>query len=371
MSDLSIRRRHVSKCKIKAADTINQCGCPLYAEGRTPSGKRVRRGLRTRNLARALEMLRKWQGDPEKADQAIAGDQTIRDAALAFIGDGNRGVTETTRAMYRMRLGKFADYAESRGIGTLGGITEDLVREYLNVLPGRHGKPKQSSRKLAMVQIKTFTRYCVARKWLDSDPLAKLILKGTISDRYIAKPFTQTEVEAMLGAVQDVRQRALLVALLYTGLRLVDVAMMRWSDLDFDKGTLWIRSTEKTEEPFFVSIHPDMQSALLDWKSERGGEYVFMRTSIKGTKVSIDRTLRRLGARAGVEGVRAHRLRDTFAIRALTNGTSIRTVQHLLGHKSVTTTERHYTAWVLEHRSLADAAVARLDFIRKPGSGTP
>ena len=373
MSDLNLRRRHVVTCSVGAAETINQCQCPLYVDGRDDSGKRVRRGLGTRNMARALEKIRQWSGDPATAARALAADRNLKDCAHTFCEDPDRDVSETTRAMYRHRLDHFRGYVERRGVSSVSGINEPLVRDYLDTLPGRGGaKRKTSSRKLAMVHLKTFTAYCAKRQWIAADPLASLELKGggQISGPYIPKPFTLGEVERLLGAAEiavnsysPTRMKALLSVFLYTGLRLIDVTLLKWSDIDLNTGHFWVRSTEKTDEPFIVIAHAEMIAALKAWQKECPNRVtIFMNGSVKGTKVGIDRALRRLGKRAKVERVHAHRFRDTFACRALTTGADIRTVQHLLGHKSVTTTERHYTRWIREHQALANAAVAALDF---------
>jgi integrase/recombinase XerD len=59
-----------------------------------------------------------------------------------------------------------------------------------------------------------------------------------------------------------------------------------------------------------------------------------------------------------VEGVRAHRLRATFAVDLLQKGALLEHVSKLLGHKSVTTTEKHYAKWVKGRQDRLDALVS-------------
>ena|SRR5581483_6942153 len=61
-----------------------------------------------------------------------------------------------------------------------------------------------------------------------------------------------------------------------------------------------------------------------------------------------------------------HRFRDTFSVRLLERGKDLRTVQLLLGHTSIKTTEKHYTPFVRSFQKLLDDAPADLDFARNP-----
>jgi integrase/recombinase XerD len=65
---------------------------------------------------------------------------------------------------------------------------------------------------------------------------------------------------------------------------------------------------------------------------------------------------------AGIENGHPHRFRDTFAVELLKKGASLHTVQLLLGHTSIRTTEKHYAPFVLEFQKVIDAATAKLSF---------
>ena len=73
------------------------------------------------------------------------------------------------------------------------------------------------------------------------------------------------------------------------------------------------------------------------------------------------RTISRVLATAGVQG-HPHRFRDTFSVRLLEQGEDLRTVQLLLGHQSIKTTEKHYAPFVRSFQKILDAATAKLDF---------
>jgi integrase len=77
-------------------------------------------------------------------------------------------------------------------------------------------------------------------------------------------------------------------------------------------------------------------------------------------------------ARAGIKNGHPHRFRDTFSVRLLEKGEQLRTVQLLLGHSSIKTTEKHYAPWVESFQATLDAATAKLDFgqTKPENSGT-
>jgi len=96
------------------------------------------------------------------------------------------------------------------------------------------------------------------------------------------------------------------------------------------------------------------------------GEYFFWNgTSAPSTAIGLARrTISRLLVNAGVEG-HPHRFRDTFSVGLLEKGEDLRTVQLLLGHTSIKTTEKHYAPYVESFQRILDAATAKLDFGRQ------
>jgi integrase len=154
------------------------------------------------------------------------------------------------------------------------------------------------------------------------------------------------------------RARALVLLLLYSGLRISDAVKLEQSRLTAD-GRLMLRQM-KTGNPVYVKLPPVCIEALTRLPDAK---YFFWTGESKlSTAVgSARRTIECLGRMTGINA-HPHRFRDTFAVNLLLKGVDIRTASLLLGHKSIRTTERHYAPWVSGFQRMLDDAVDKLNF---------
>ncbi len=168
------------------------------------------------------------------------------------------------------------------------------------------------------------------------------------------------EIESLLAA-PDVnetfghRDRAMLEVLYATGLRVGELVSLDWSDLDLSARTL--RVIGKGNKERMVPFNRAAESALRDWLARwepladparlaidpSQAEPVFL--SSKGHRIS-DRSVRRIldrhvAAASLAAGVHPHTLRHTFATHLLENGADLRAIQELLGHSSLSTTQKY------------------------------
>ena len=232
-------------------------------------------------------------------------------------------------------------------------------------------KPRTARKEIS--QMRTFFAWCKVRKWIDDNP-AKLLGMPKVND-VATLPFSADEIRRLLDACDQIgsrdstavpyirrRSRALLYALLYSGLRISDVVKLKRSALDESSRHLTLR-TKKTDHPIKVQLHPDAVKALVTLPAKNPAYFFWTgRGSTETYAKNMWRTIQRLGELAKIENAHPHRFRDTFAVELLTQGADIRTVQMLLGHDSVRTTEKHYAHFVAAHQALLDSATARLNF---------
>jgi integrase len=137
--------------------------------------------------------------------------------------------------------------------------------------------------------------------------------------------------------------------MVYAGFRINEASILKWSDIDFANGVIYLYRTKVSNDDF-IPMTNRLRSTLQNRQRAIEGEYVFPGRYGGHKTVQNNRALEAAFRRAGVTDVSSHNLRKTFATRLLSRGAAITDVQHLLGHASVKTTERAYAAFVKNER---------------------
>jgi len=152
------------------------------------------------------------------------------------------------------------------------------------------------------------------------------------------------EVSRFLGAIHNLKYRAILMTVYAGGLRLSEVANLRVADIDSQRMTIRVRQG-KGQKDRYVMLAPTLLPVLREyWHAARPRGWLFPgRTDEHSLTVSsIEKVCRQAGRAAGLsKPVTVRCLRHTFATHLLETGTNIRVIQTLLGHRSVATTQRY------------------------------
>jgi integrase/recombinase XerD len=149
------------------------------------------------------------------------------------------------------------------------------------------------------------------------------------------------------------------ILLLYSGMRISDAIRLKRSRVD-KKGRLMIRMM-KTGGALYVRLPEAALQALAAVPIE--SEY-FLWTGKSKLSTAVGSARRTIGCLGRLTEIPAHphRFRDTFSVELLKTGASLRTVQLLLGHTSIKTTEKHYAPWVQDFQKQLDEATSKLKF---------
>ena len=385
-------RRHLKTCpdREKGAHYI-ACNCPIWVFGRLDGQtKPIRQSLGTRDLRRAYKRIETWERGEAKQDQlAIA--PTLSDAVAAYLlnCENRRLAAATQRSYHTLFCHLIAFGGETIRVDDITFATLEAFRNQ-RAVEAPAPRPRSERRRARTLQsvlppklrrkvsastinketqnLRAFFAYCVDQEWIEKNPAKKL--KHAHSDSTGALPFTRPEVARILAAVDDLdcpnqpdaararfRARAMVLTFLATGYRCGDVAALRRDQFDHRTGYLTVRYTEKTHVPVRVHLKPETIQALGELPVENPAYFFWSGRSALGTiKRSIARTFIALSRLTGIH-VHAHRFRDTLASEVLLAGGEIRTLQKILGHKSVKTTEKYYGHFVLAHQKLLDSAV--------------
>ena len=371
-------RRHAPDCKLTKPSEMN-CNCPIWAVGRV-KGKRFRRSLSTRSRQKAREIVKTLLDERADANRVEpAPDSPTISAALAdhvtFLRNLRRD--DSTITSYQGTFKAFEAFCAARLFRTCDQMNASLFEEYM--------ASREVTAKTLGKEFQHLTGFCARGIKLGrlETNFAKMV-KLPKADGVSTLPFREAEAKALLAAcsrlgetenqrggyasysadqIDEERRYAkgLVSVLLATGLRIGDAVSLERAKVFIDrKGATRLRiRTEKTGVIVTLLLPnttvqalknlPHISHDLYFWK---GGDETQFATACDRAR----RVIARLGAIAGVEDARPHRFRDTWALSALLSGTALRTVQHVLGHKSIRTTELHYAAFTVEHQSLLDAA---------------
>lgn len=135
---------------------------------------------------------------------------------------------------------------------------------------------------------------------------------------------------------QALREKALLLLLYGGGLRVSEACNVKWQDIDANKRLIRIRGKGSKER--IVALPPIVLKSIADLKGK--GKFVWGAEPLS-TRVAFS-IVRSLGARAGlVKPLHPHALRHSFATHLLSSGTNLRTLQELLGHASLSATQKY------------------------------
>jgi integrase/recombinase XerD len=155
---------------------------------------------------------------------------------------------------------------------------------------------------------------------------------------------SQAEVIRLFDAVRSLKQRAILMTAYATGLRLAEVTHLQVSDIDSERMVLRVRQG-KGQKDRYVMLSPTLLELLrLYWRVERPISWLFPSKS-KEQPINhsvVQRACHQAGLDAGLtKSATVRSLRHSFATHLLEAGTNIRIIQTLLGHSSVSTTQRY------------------------------
>jgi integrase len=149
------------------------------------------------------------------------------------------------------------------------------------------------------------------------------------------KALTLEQQKEFMRVISKNRLRPLYVFYMLTGCRRSEALTVKWSDVDYDNGTVCIKGTKTDNAIRIIPLFDELRE-LLNIIPKKGG-YIFGYTANK-VKMNFQRMLLKLPFK-----FRLHDLRHTFATRCLENGIKINTVQKWLGHSKASTTADIYT----------------------------
>ncbi len=264
-----------------------------------------------------------------------------------------KGRSLKTIENYSLYLNRFYEFA---GDIKVGKIDLDMVskwRKWLNRYKGDDGREvSKTTQNYHLIALRSFLKYLARR---DVKALAPEKIELASSKRPQVSFLDADEVMALFDAcdtsnIIGLRDRAILELLFSTGLRVSELVKLNIDSINLDKGEFSIRGKGQKDRPVYVSdsakeaIHnylkqrKDSYEALFVQASKRKNEEDV--TISRLTPRTIQRIVERYRTKAGItKQVTPHTLRHSFATDLLGNGADLRSVQSLLGHANIATTQ--------------------------------
>ena len=219
-------------------------------------------------------------------------------------------------------------------------LEPNALRGYL-----RTYAPNPVSRARKLSTLRTFTKYLKRIGKLKADPTESL--EAPIRRRNLPKALNETQMEALLDQVEEgknaARDRAVLELLYGAGLRVSEVSGLNLSQVNLDDRSVRVLGKGNKERISFFG--ESCRAAILDYMAERPkpSKEPALFLSPRGNRLSTEAIRRIVKAWAHLAGlsedVTPHTLRHSFATHLLDRGADLKTVQQLLGHESLATTQ--------------------------------
>jgi len=225
---------------------------------------------------------------------------------------------------------------------SLAGITRDDIESFVEREQDRGLKP--STVRLKLVVIRAFLRFLIDEGYLDHEVLSRRI-HIKLPER-LPRAIEPADIKQFLGVIDRVRDRALLLMLLRTGMRIGELLHTTMDDVNMQESKITVYQAQKTGTGRVVYFSSDAKDAVVAWLRQRNSAaavlfhgYGLQRLTYAGAREIFRKYLRKAGL--ADKGYSLHCLRHTFASELLNAGMRLECLQKLLGHTSVEVTRRY------------------------------
>ena len=276
-------------------------------------------------------------------------EQTWKDKFLRYL-IVERGYSEKTREAYEEDLTNFERFLTESGEDDLLKINHLDVRVYLSYLTDERYSRNSISRKIA--SLRSFYQYLLKEEVIKENPFSYVHLKK--KNLKLPRFFYENEMQVLFDSVKgekplDLRNQALLEVLYGSGIRLSECSNLKLAEIDFDSEVMLIHGKGNKER--YAPLGSFAQEALQEYfekgrkvlmdKYHKSHDYVFVNNHGETiTPTGIEYVLNQVIKKSSLDSsIHPHMLRHTFATHLLNNGADMRTVQELLGHANLSTTQ--------------------------------
>lgn len=272
---------------------------------------------------------------------------TLERALFYFVKhkEAHGKATGTTKITYVSILEDFIKSIDAHVVEDLNIL---VIDNFIDALSLRGYKPKTIKNKI--VVIRSFIKFLYAKNLIDIRPEA-IEIPRTVEVE--ANFLDEEEQFALIRSARNLRDKALIMTILSSGLRASEILNLKEDDL-YRRSLIVSRG--KGGKPRVTFIDPTTEKSIREYHHKREVDSVFVFTNSFGKPLSrqyLSRMISETALRAGIKKrVSAHTLRHSFATNMLRKGARIEDVQPLMGHSNISTTRlyMHFTNEYLRER---------------------
>jgi len=297
-----------------------------------------------------LKLLR---GELKLVDDTV----TFKDSLQKYLEYSRLNKSRRTLESETSRWKKFSAFMEEKGVVKLRGITPELIEEYKGKVLRTSSAANFNNH---LMLIKALLNKAVEWRSLRENPLKdfKKLKNSNVRElRYLAVE----EIERILAVADPLMQKVIMI-LLNTGLGRAELAYLEWEDIDFQNKLIKVQSKPETGfhpksyKARSIPMNAEVEKTLMDLPQR--GKYVFDNGHDQPfhSEKCLWSRFRTILKKADVKNACVKTLRHTFASYLVMSGVDLRTVQELMGHSTITMTER-YSHLSPDHRTRAIQAL--------------
>ena len=244
-------------------------------------------------------------------------------------------LSSNTIGSYRLALNRFSKFCSEKNIKTISSVSDRTIKQYVDTL-----KLKSTSINYYITVIRIFFKWLEEEYIIEINPCNKIKYK---CKKVFRHSLSAKEVNKIRNHYKDLREETMIEFMLCTGCRVSELINIKLDDIDFLNNQIVV--TGKGNKQRVVLFSNKVNKLLSQYlkKFKRNDDYLFCASKHpfkKLTRFAINAQIKKIAEAAGIKSkMHPHIFRHTFATVALNRGMDIVSIQKLLGHENLSTTQ--------------------------------
>ena len=254
----------------------------------------------------------------------------------------DKGLSNNTVKAYEADISSFFQWLDNEDL-KYKNLQEDHINQYISFLFQRKMRSSSVNRKIS--SIKSFYIFLVKRNFLKNSPLNDLVTPK--QEKYLPESMSEAEVDKLLNSPDvknkiENRDKAMIEMLYATGMRISELVNLKITDVDMKRCVIKVfgKGSKERLVPFGETALDSLKSYLNDREQSSSKEIFLSNRGKKMTRVAFWQRVKIYLIRENLKNsISPHTLRHAFATHLLNRGADLRSVQLLLGHSDLSTTQ--------------------------------